>query len=213
MGVDIVRPMPTEKGNCIFLMVAVDYFTKWAEAEPLMTITTGAIKNFLWKMIICRFGIPYALVTDNGTQFDCKPFHHWCAELKIRHFFSSVYYPQSNGQVEATNKTLVKILKKKLPKRKGGWVEYLLEVMWSYRTTTSSATSETPYSLAFGVEAVIPVEIGSPSFRIQHYNPRFNSEGLKLHLDLLEEKREEVRVRTSAYKAKAARYYNKKVKP
>jgi hypothetical protein len=92
-------------------------------------------------------------------------------------------------------------------------VEYLPEVMWSYRTTPSSATSETPYSLAFGVEAVIPVEIGSPSYRIQHYNPRFNSEGLKLHLDLLEEKREEARVRTFAYKAKAARYYNKKVKP
>jgi hypothetical protein len=89
----------------------------------------------------------------------------------------------------------------------------LPEVMWSYRTTPSSATSETPYSLAFGVEAVILVEIGSPSFRIQHYNPGFNSEGLKLHLDLLEEKREEVKVRTSAYKAKAARYYNKKVKP
>jgi hypothetical protein len=107
----------------------------------------------------------------------------------------------------------VKILKKKLPKHEGGWVEYLPEVMLLYRTTTSSATSETPYPLAFGVEAVIPVEIGSPSFRIQHYNPGFNSEGLNLHLDLLEEKREEARVKTSAYKAKAARYYNKKVKP
>jgi hypothetical protein len=60
---------------------------------------------------------------------------------------------------------------------------------------------------------VIPVKIGSPSFRIQHYNPGFNSEGLKLHLDLVEEKRDKARVRTSAYKEKAARYYNKKVKP
>jgi hypothetical protein len=173
-GVDIVGPMPSGKGNCRFLVVGVYYFTKWAEAGPLMTITTGAIKNFIWKAIICRFKIPYALVTDNGTQFDCKPFQDWCAELKIRHFFSSVYYLQSNGQVEATNKTLVKILKKKLLKRKGGWVEYLQEVMWSYRTTPSSATSETPYSLAFRVEAVIPIEIGSPSYRIQHYNPGFN---------------------------------------
>jgi hypothetical protein len=79
--------------------------------------------------------------------------------------------------------------------------------------TVSSATSETPYSLAFGVEAVIPVEIGSPNFRIQHYNPGFNSTGLKLHLDLLEEKREDARVRTFAYQEKAARYYNKRVKP
>jgi hypothetical protein len=66
--------MPTGKENYRFLVVTVDYFTKWAEAGPLMTIIIGAIKNFLWKAIICRFGIPYALVTDNGTQFDCKPF-------------------------------------------------------------------------------------------------------------------------------------------
>jgi hypothetical protein len=79
--------MPTGKGNYRFLVVAVDYFTKWTEAGPLMTITTEAIKNFLWKAIICRFGIPYALIIENGTQFNCKPFQEWCNELKIRHFF------------------------------------------------------------------------------------------------------------------------------
>jgi hypothetical protein len=63
-GVNLVRPMPPGKGNCKFLVVVVDYFTKWAEAEPLVTITTGAIKTFLWKAIVCRFGIPYALVTE-----------------------------------------------------------------------------------------------------------------------------------------------------
>lgn len=180
----------------------MDYFTKWAEAEPLATITTGAIKTFLWKAIVCRFGIPYALVTDNGTQFDWKPFQEWCSELIIHHFFSSVYRPQSNGQVEATNKTLVKILKKKLLKWKEGWVEYLLKVLWSYRTTTRSATSETPYSLAFGAKAMIPIEVGSLSFHTQQYNPGLNREGLKLHLDLLDERRERARIRTSAYKEK-----------
>jgi hypothetical protein len=193
--------MPRGKGNYRFLVVAVDYFTKWA------------IKNFLWKVIVCRFGIPYALVTNNGTQFDCRPFQKWSSEHKICHFFSLVYHPQSNGQVEATNKTLVRILKKKLPKREGGSVEYLSEVMWSYQTTTHLATFETPYSLAFGAKAVIPVEVGSPSFRIQHYNPGLNGEGLKLHLDLLEERREGARIRTSTHKEKATRYYNKTVKP
>jgi hypothetical protein len=102
-------------------------------------------------------------------------------------FFLIGISPSVKWQVEATNKNLLNI-KEKLLKRKGGWVEYLPEVMLLYRTTTSSATSETPYSLALGVEAVIPVEIGSPSFRIQHYNLGLSSEGLKLHLDLLEEK-------------------------
>jgi hypothetical protein len=85
--------------------------------------------------------------------------------------------------------------------------------LWSYRTTTRSATSETPYSLAFGTEAVILVEVGSSSFRIQHYNPGLNSEGLKLHVDLLDERRKGARIRMSAYKEKAAMYYNKAVKP
>jgi transposase InsO family protein len=81
----------------------MDYFTKWANVEPLAPITTGTMKNFLWKLVVCRYGIPHALVTDIGTQFDCKPFRDWCAELKIRHYFSSPIHPQANGQVKATN--------------------------------------------------------------------------------------------------------------
>jgi hypothetical protein len=157
---------------------------------PLATITTGSMKNFLWKSVVCRYGIPQTLVIDNGTKFYFKPFRDWCTELHIRHYFSSVSHPQANRQVETTNKTLMKILKKKLPSKKGGWVEYIPEVLWSYRTTNRTATGETPYSLTFGTEAVIPAEIGSPSFRVEHYNPGLNSDGINLYLDLLQEKRE-----------------------
>jgi ribonuclease HI len=212
-GVDIVGPLPLGKGSCKFLVVAVDYFTKWAEAEALATITTGNIKAFLWKSIVCRYGIPYAFVTDNGKQFDCDPFKKWCAKLQIRNFFSSPGHPQANGQVEATNKTLMKILKKKLTEKKGAWVEFIPEVLWSYRTTTRTPTGETPYSLTFGTEAVIPAEIGSPSFRVSHYNPGLNDVGINLHLDLLPEKREEATVRMAAYQQKSAQYFNKKVRP
>jgi hypothetical protein len=69
-GVDIVGPMLPGKGNRKFIVVAVDYFTKWAEAEALAAITTENVIKFLWKSVICRFGIPYAMVTDNGKQFD-----------------------------------------------------------------------------------------------------------------------------------------------
>jgi hypothetical protein len=68
-GVDIVRPMPPEKGSRKFLVVVVDYFTEWAEAEALATITTENVTNFLWKSVVCLFGIPHAFVTDNGKQF------------------------------------------------------------------------------------------------------------------------------------------------
>jgi hypothetical protein len=98
-GVDIVGPLPVGKGNKKFVLVAVDYFTKWAEAEALTTITTENVIKFLWKSIVCRFGMPYAMVTDNGKQFDCGRFREWCSELGIRKSFSTPVFPQSNGQV------------------------------------------------------------------------------------------------------------------
>jgi hypothetical protein len=106
-GVDIVGPMPSGKGNKRFVVVRVDYFTKWAETEALAAITTENVIKFLWKSIVCRFRIPYAMVTDNGKQFDCDHFREWCAELGIRKSFSTPVFPKSNGQVEATNKTLI----------------------------------------------------------------------------------------------------------
>jgi hypothetical protein len=117
-GVDIVGPMPVGKGGWKFLVVAVDYFTKWAEEEALAAITTTNITSFLWKLVVCRFEIPHAFVTDNGKQFDCEPFRRWCLELRIRNYYASVLYPKANSQVEETNKTLVRTLKKKLEKKK-----------------------------------------------------------------------------------------------
>jgi hypothetical protein len=74
MGEDIVGPMPPRKGSWKFLVVAVDYFTKWAKAEALAAITTASVTNFLWRLVVCQFGIPHAFITDNGKQFDCGPF-------------------------------------------------------------------------------------------------------------------------------------------
>lgn len=121
--------MPPGKRNKRFVVVTVDYLTKWAKAEALAAITTKNVIKFLWKSIVCRFGIPYSMVTDNGKQFDCDRFREWCAELGIRKSFSTPVFPKSNGQVEATNKTLIRVLKKKLGREKGAKVEYLPEVL------------------------------------------------------------------------------------
>jgi transposase InsO family protein len=181
------------------VVVAVDYFTKWAEVEALASITTDSVIKFLWKSVICRFGIPYALVIDNRKQFDRARFREWCSELGIRNNYSTPVFPKSNGQVEATNKTLMQILKKKLGKRKGAWVESLLEVLWSYWTTVRTPTGETPFALTYGMEAVIPAEVGSPSFRVAHYNSGLNEEGVTLHLDLLQERCDDASIVWTAY--------------
>ena len=92
-GLDILGPLPIGKGQCKFIIVAVDYFTKWVEAEPLATIIEQKIRNFVWRAIICRFGIPRALVSDNGKQFDNAKFRDFCAELGIKNYYSSPAHP------------------------------------------------------------------------------------------------------------------------
>ena len=124
----------------------------------------------------------------NGKQFDNPKFRDFCAELGIKNYYSSPAHPQSNGQAEVTIRTLKATLKTKLEDLKGKWVEYLLEVLWAYRTTHKSAAQETPFALAFGTETVASVEIGLKSPRIELASVEHKEEALRLNLDLLDEK-------------------------
>uniref|UniRef100_A0A2N9E8Q0 Uncharacterized protein n=1 Tax=Fagus sylvatica TaxID=28930 RepID=A0A2N9E8Q0_FAGSY len=162
-GMDLVGPLPKATGNRRWLIVATDYFTKWVEAEPLANIRDRDSIKFVWKNIITRFGIPKTIISDNGTQFTSKPFTKYCSELGIKNVYSSPAYPQSNGQAEASNKTVLDGIKKRLEDAKGRWVEELPNVLWTFRTTPRRSTGETPFSLAYGSEAVIPLEIGLPT--------------------------------------------------
>ena len=101
-----------------FLVVGIDYFTKWVEAKALATIMEKNIRNFLWSNIICRYRIPKVLVFDNGKQFDNNEFRDFCLELGIKNHYSSLAHPQANGQVEVTNQSLLKIIKTWLEKAK-----------------------------------------------------------------------------------------------
>ncbi|XP_020590966.1 uncharacterized protein LOC110031881 [Phalaenopsis equestris] len=142
---------------------AVDYFTKWVEAEPLAKITEANAKHFAWKNIICRFGLPAKIITNNETQFTGRVFTSFCKDLHIQLVYTAVAHPQTNGQTEVTNRTVLKGLKTRLEKAGGQWVEELHNVLWAYRTTSRTPTGETPYNLCFGTEAVIPVDIGIPN--------------------------------------------------
>ena len=212
-GLDILGPFTIGRGQCKFIVIAVDYFTKWEKAEPLATITEQKVRNFVWRSIVCRFGIPRALVLDNGKQFDNPKFRDFCAELEIMNYYSSPAHPQSSGQAEVTIRTLKAALKTKLEDLKGKWVEYLPEVLWAYRTTRKSATHETPFTLAFGTEAVAPIEIRLKSPRIELASVEHNEEALRLNLDLLDEKCEQVLNHTENCQRKTAWYYDRKVKP
>ena len=97
-------PFPTAFRQLKFIVVGIDYFTKWVEAEPLATITERSIHTFVWKNIIYRYGIPRVLVSNNGKQFDNGSFRDFCTELGIKNHYSSPAHPQANGQVEVINR-------------------------------------------------------------------------------------------------------------
>ena len=105
-------PFPKAVGNKKYLIVCTDYFTKWVEAEPLANIRDVDVKRFIWKNIVTRFGVPNVLISDNGLQFDSKAFRKYYSDLGIKNRYSTLAYPQGNGQAKAVNKVIVNGLKR-----------------------------------------------------------------------------------------------------
>ncbi|KAK2998181.1 hypothetical protein RJ639_023719, partial [Escallonia herrerae] len=163
---------------------ALHYFTKWTEAESLATITSAKCEDFFWKNAICHFGVPKALVVDNGKEFDNNNFRTFCTNLSIDLRFTSVAHPQSNGQTKNMNRSILQGLKKKLDEAKGAWVDELPKVLWAYRTTPHSVTGETPFLLYYGTKAMLLVEIRVPTIRALHFKKEINEVGLRANLDL-----------------------------
>ncbi|KAL6319119.1 hypothetical protein AAG906_011198 [Vitis piasezkii] len=212
-GMDIVGPLPTAPAQKKFLLVATDYFSKWVEAEAYASIKDKDVTKFVWKNIVCRFGIPQTIIADNGPQFDSIAFRNFCSELNIRNSYSTPRYPQSNGQAEATNKTLINALKKRLEQAKGKWVEELPGVLWAYRTTPGRPTGNTPFALAYGMDAVIPTEIGLPTIRTDAAKQKDANAELGRNLDWADEIRESAAIRMEDYQQRASAHYNRKVRP
>ena len=152
------------------------------------------------------------LISNNGLQFDSKMFRNYCSELGIINRYSTPAYPQGNGQAEAVNKVIVSGLKKRSDDVKGKWVEELPHVLWTYRTTPRRSTGETPFSLTYGAEAVIPLETGFPTTRTSSFNPKDNVEQLTGNLDLIEERREDAMVQLAYYQQKLKQDYDANVK-
>ena len=182
------------------------------EAKPLATITEKSIRSFVWRNIICRYRIPRVLVSDNGKQFDNSAFRDFYTKLDIKNHYSSPAHPQANGQVEVTNRTLLKIIKTRLEGAKGIWPDELPSVLWAYRTTTRTPTGETPFRLTYGADVVIPAEVGLTSYHVQNYMEDKNKETMRLQLDLVDEARAVAEQRLSRYQNLMSEHYNTKVK-
>ena len=169
-------------------------------------------KKFIWKNIVTQFGVPHSLISDNGLQFDSKSFRRYCSELGITNSYPTPAYPQGNRQAEAINKVIVNGIKKRLNDAKGKWVEELPHVLWMYQTTPDRSTRETPFSMTYRAEAIIPLETGFPTLKTSSFNLSSNDNLLERGLDLIEERRENAMVQLAYYQHKLKQGYDAKVK-
>ena len=167
-GLDFVGPIkPAGRATgAKYILVATDYCTKWVEARALRNNKASSVAKFLYEMIITRYGCPMELVSDQGTHFLNSTIEELVKKHMIIHKKSTVYYPQANGQAESTNKVLQNILKKTVEANRTDWDLKLSSALWAYRTAYKTVTGQTPFRLAYGLEAVVPMEFLVPSLRI-----------------------------------------------
>ena len=133
------------------------------------------------------FRIPYSLISNNGLQFNSKTFRRYYCYLGITKRYSTSAYPQENGQAEIVNKIIVNGLKKRLDDAKEKWMKELSHVLWTYQTTPRRSVGETPFSMTYGVEDVIPLETGFSTLRMSSFTLSNNDGLLEKNLDLIEE--------------------------
>ncbi|XP_074323857.1 uncharacterized protein LOC141660769 [Apium graveolens] len=171
-------PFPPAKGDLRYILVVIDYMTKWAEARSMKTINQQDCIKFM-DSIVMRFGIPVFLVSDNGPQFVGSDFEAYLKQLGIKHKRASVAHPQGNRQVKNHPRT---------------------------------GTNETPFKLAYGTEARIPIETGSPSHRVINFDEISNIEGLKINLELLDEVKDKAIKKMEGYKERKKLHFAKKAR-
>ena len=215
-ALDIIGEIkPKSSKDYRYILVGIDYFTKWVDAIPLPDVTQGVVIEFIQKYIIHIFGIPESITIDQGSPFAGRKMVKFAEDTGYKLLTSTPYYAQANGQVEAANKIIISIIKKKTKQKPKNWHEVLGEALWACRTSPKESTNITPFRLTFGHDAVLPVEVCLQSTRIQRQceiptNHYWNMILDEL-VDLDEERLMALEVLTKQ-KERVAKAYNKKVK-
>ncbi|XP_058726084.1 uncharacterized protein LOC131597401 [Vicia villosa] len=198
-----------------YILVGINYFTKWIEVVALKNVDQEMVIDFIQDHVICRFGIPETITTDQGTMFTGKKMQEFAQEVGIRLLTSTPYYAQANGQVEAANKIIISLIKKDVGKKPKTWHQSLSQALWACRTSPKEATSTTPFRLTYGHDVVLPVEIYVQSVRIQKQHEIPSEDYWSMMTDELVDLDEERMLALDSLrrrKEKVARAYNKKVR-
>ncbi|MCO5606291.1 hypothetical protein L7F22_060478 [Adiantum nelumboides] len=164
-GIDAIGPLPRAANGKLYILVAIDYMTRWVEAQSVARINEKTVSKFVYTNIFSRFGTPLEIIFDNGSRFRKGLLIEVCEELNIQHRHSTPYHPQLNGLVEKTNGIIGRIIKKMVQSKPKLWDIFLDGALWAYRTTYSDATQFTPFHLVYGQEAFQPIELQIPTIK------------------------------------------------
>ena len=214
-GIDVIGAIePKASNGHRFILVAIDYFTKWVEAASYASVTRNVVIRFIKKEIICRYGLPRKIITDNATNLNNKMMKEMCEDFKIQHHNSTPYRPKMNGVVEAANKNIKKIIQKIIVSYKD-WHEMFPFALHGYRTSVHTSTGATLFSLVYGMEAVLPFEVEILSLRILAESGLEEVEWAQAHFDqlnLIENKRLAAMSHGRLYQSRVKNAFDKRVR-
>jgi transposase InsO family protein len=212
LGVGHPGSFPRAQGGYRYLYVTIDKFTKWVEVEPVCTIPARSAVKFFHRLVCC-FGVPNRIITDNGNQFTSGLLRGYCVSVSIKICFASVAHPRSNGQAERTNTEVLKGLKMrrfdaKLEACGKKWLDNLQSILCSIRTTATKPTGETPFFLVYGAEVVLPTDVKFGSPRVLAFDELRQEDLIRDRLLQLEVARCQAALRAARYKQGLRRYHS-----
>ncbi|GJR40156.1 reverse transcriptase domain-containing protein [Tanacetum coccineum] len=212
-GIDFMGPFPSSKGNK-YILVAVDYLSKWVEAKALPTNDARVVCKFL-KSLFARFGAPRAIISDRGTHFCNDQFAKVMLKYGVTHRLSTAYHPQTSGQVEVSNRGLKRILERTVGENRTFWSDKLDDALWAFRTAYKTPIGCTPYKLVYGKACHLPIELEHKAYwALKHTNFDLKTAGdhRKVQLNELNELRDEAYENSLIYKEKTKRIHDSKIK-